>query len=422
MFSRLRAPVSLLRNSVYTSYKLNSLSSSLSNNVRLSSSSAKPLSVLSEDETMLKESVRKFAVDAIKPLVRKMDDESMTDPSIIKGLFENGFMSVEVAEKYGGLGASFFSLVLIVEELAKIDPSISALLDVHSTLVSPAIQTWGSEEQKQKYLPRLIKDMVGSFCLSEAGSGSDAFALKTSAKKDGDHYLLNGSKLWITNSEQAGVFIVFANVDFKQGYRGITAFLVDAGTPGLKVDKHEDKLGIRASSTCPVHFDNVRVHESVVLGKVGHGYKYAISTLNEGRIGIAAQMIGLAQGCVDCAIPYLKERKQFNKRIWDFQAMQHQVADVVTQICAARLFVYEAARLKDAGLPIVKEAAMAKLFASNVACLATTKSVEWLGGVGFTKDYPVEKFYRDCKIGTIYEGTSNIQLNTIAKQIEGEYP
>lgn len=386
------------------------------------SKSVAPLDVLSEDENLLKESVRKFAVDVIKPLVKKMDDDSHTDQKVIDGLFENGFMSVEVPEKYGGIGANFFSMVLIVEELAKIDPSISALCDVHSTLVSPPILNWGSEEQKQKYLPKLVKNMVGSYCLSEAGSGSDAFALKTTAKKDGDHYILNGSKLWITNSEQAGVFIVFANVDLSKGYRGITAFLVDKGTPGLKVDKHEDKLGIRASSTCPVHFDNVRVPASHVLGEVGQGYKYAIATLNEGRIGIAAQMIGLAQGCVDCAIPYLKERKQFGQRLWDFQAMQHQVADVVTQINAGRLMIYNAARMKDAGLKIVKEAAMAKLFASNVACYATTKSVEWLGGVGFTKDYPVEKYYRDCKIGTIYEGTSNIQLNTIAKYIEAEYP
>lgn len=391
-------------------------------NAQFSSASNGPLDVLSEDENLLKDSVKRFATDVIKPLVRKMDDESKTDQKVIDGLFQNGFMSVEVPEKYGGIGASFFSMVLVVEELAKIDPSISALCDVHSTLVSPTINNWGSEEQKKKYLPRLCKDMIGSFCLSEAGSGSDAFALKTTAKKDGDHYVINGSKLWITNSEQAGVFIVFANVDLSQGYRGITTFIIDKGTPGLKVDKHEDKLGIRASSTCPVHFDNVRVPASSVLGKVGHGYKYAIGTLNEGRIGIAAQMLGLAQGCVDCVIPYLKERKQFGQRLWDFQAMQHQVADVVTQINAARLLTYNASRMKDAGLPIVKEAAMAKLFASNVACVATTKSVEWMGGVGFTKDFPVEKYYRDCKIGTIYEGTSNIQLNTIAKYVESEYP
>jgi len=270
-------------------------------------------------------------------------------------------------------------------------------------------------------LPRIAKDLVGSFCLSEAGSGSDAFALKAIAKKDGSDYLISGTKLWITNAEHAGVFLVMANVDPTKGYKGITCFIVDRGAAGLTVGKHEDKLGIRASSTCPVHLDNVRVPASAILGEVGHGYKYAIATLNEGRIGIAAQMIGLAQGCLDVTIPYLKERRQFGQRIWDFQAIQHQVADVVTQLEAARLLTYNAARLKEAKQSFIKQAAMAKLYSSNVATLTTSKCVEWLGGVGFTKEFPAEKFYRDCKIGTIYEGTSNIQLNTIAKLVEGEY-
>jgi len=316
---------------------------------------------------------------------------------------------------------SFFAVVIIVEELAKIDPSVSVFCDVQNTLVAPMITKWGTEEQKKHYLPQLTKNMVGGFCLSEAGSGSDAFALASTAKKSGSDFVINGTKLWITNAEHAGVFLVMANVDPSQGYRGITCFIVDAKAPGVHINKKEDKLGIRASSTCPITFENVKVPASAVLGQVGHGYKYAISTLNEGRIGIAAQMIGLAQGAVDYTVPYLKERKQFGQRLWDFQAIQHQVAEVCTQITAAQVMTYNAARLKEAGLPFIKQAAMAKLYSSNVATYTTSKCVEWLGGVGFTRDFPVEKFYRDCKIGTIYEGTSNIQLNTIAKQIEGEY-
>jgi len=370
---------------------------------------------------LLRDTVRKFAVDTIEPLVRQMDEKSMMDKSIIRGLFENGLMGVEIPHEMGGPGCSFFAVPLIVEELARIDPSVAVFCDVQNTLVAPMIDRWGSDEQKKRYLPRLTKDLVGGFCLSEASSGSDAFSLKATAKKDGSDFIINGTKLWITNAEHAGVFLVMANADPASGYKGITCFIVDRDRPGLTVAKHEDKLGIRASSTCPVIFENVRVPASSILGQYGNGYKYAIATLNEGRIGIAAQMVGLAQGCMDKTIPYLKDRRQFNQRIYDFQGIQHQVADVATQLEAARLLTYNAARLKEAKMPFIKEAAMAKLYSSNVATLATSKCVEWLGGVGFTKEFPVEKFYRDCKIGTIYEGTSNIQLNTIAKLLENEY-
>ncbi|KAH7699137.1 ACDH-1 protein [Aphelenchoides avenae] len=377
--------------------------------------------MLSEEEKALADTVRRFGNDVIRPLVREMDATSKMDKRIIDGAFENGFMGIEIPSKYGGAESTFFNVVLIVEELAKVDPSVSVFVDVHNTLVAPLVTEFGTEEQKQKYLTRCHKDWVGSFCLSEAGSGSDAFALKTVAKPDGDDFLISGTKLWITNAGHANFFLVMANVDPSKGYRGITSFLVDANAPGLSVGKPEDKLGIRASSTCPVHFDSVRVPKSAVLGEIGKGYKMAIECLNAGRIGIGAQMLGLAQGCFDQTVPYLQERKQFNSRIIDFQGMQHQVADIATEIEAARLLVYNTARLKEAGLPFIKQAAMAKLYASNVATKATSKCVEWMGGVGFTKEFPVEKFYRDCKIGTIYEGTSNVQLNTIAKLIDSEY-
>ncbi|KAK5971719.1 hypothetical protein GCK32_006944 [Trichostrongylus colubriformis] len=366
-------------------------------------------------------SVRRFSNNVIKPLVHEMDEKSQMHQSVITGVFENGFMGIEIPEAYGGPGSTFFDAMLVIEGLAKVDPSVSVFVDVQNTLIAPLIMQLGTEEQKQKYLPKICSEWIGGFCLSEAGSGSDAFAMKTVAKADGDDFVINGSKMWITSAGHANFFLVFANADPSKGYKGITCFLVDRNEEGVSVGKKEDKLGIRASSTCSVFFDNVRVHKSAILGEYGKGYKYAIECLNAGRIGIGAQMIGLAQGCFDASIPYLQERKQFGSRLIDFQGMQHQIAQVAVEIEAARLLVYNAARMKDNNIPFVKEAAMAKLYASQVACSASSKCVEWLGGVGFTKEFPVEKFYRDAKIGTIYEGTSNIQLSTIAKLIDTEY-
>ncbi|CAG2165487.1 unnamed protein product [Oppiella nova] len=380
-----------------------------------------PLTQLSEEEEAMKDIVRKLAQQKIQPLVKRMDEQSVMDKSVIDALFQNGLMGVDIDPKYGGTGASFFSAMLVIEELAKVDPSVSVFCDVQNTLVSQTFHRFANEEQKAKYFPRIAKDCVGAFCLSEPDSGSDAFALKTTAIKDGNNYIINGTKCWITNAEHAGLFLVYANVNPSAGYKGITCFVVDRNTPGLSVSKHEDKLGIRASSTCPVIFDNVKVPESNVIGQVGHGYKYAIGTLNEGRIGIGAQMLGLAEGCFDHAVRYTLERKQFGQRIFDFQGMQHQIARIGTEIEAAKLLVYNAARLRDANKPFIKEAAIAKYYASEVAANASAKCVEWLGGVGFTRDFPVEKYYRDCKIGAIYEGTSNIQLNTIAKHIAEEH-
>jgi len=340
---------------------------------------------------------------------------------VIEGVFANGLMGVEIPAKYGGPEAPFFNVVIVVEELAKVDPSVAVLVDVQNTLVAPLIIEKGTEEQKQKYLSRVHTDWIGSFCLSEESSGSDAFALKTVAKPDGDDFLITGTKLWISNAEHAQFFLVMANVDPSKGYKGITCFLVDRDMEGVSVAKHEDKLGIRASSTCPVNFDSVRVPKTAILGEIGIGYKMAIECLNAGRIGIGAQMLGLAQGCIDQTIPYLQFRKQFNTRIIDFQSVQHQLADMACDIEAARLLVYNAARLKEARIPYIKEAAIAKLYSSNVATRVTSTCVELMGGVGFTKDYPIEKFYRDCKIGTIYEGTSNVHRNTIAKLLEAEY-
>jgi len=379
------------------------------------------LSTVSEEEEMMRETVSRLAHEKISPLVRKMDETSTLDPSVVSALFENGLMGIEVDAEYGGTDSSFFTCMLVVEELAKVDPSVSALCDIHQTLVNRPFMKFGTAEQKAKYLPRLAQDTVGSFCLTEPLSGSDAFALKTTAKRDGSDWVINGTKMWISNSDLAGVFLVMANADPSKGYKGITCFIVDRNTPGLTVAKKEDKLGIRASGTCMVHFDNVRVPESHILGKLGEGYKIAMDALNQGRIGIGAQMLGLAQGAVDATIPYTLDRKQFGKPVFEFQGMQHQIAQVVTQIESARLLVYNAARLHDEGKSIVKEGAMAKYWACEVAVLATSRCVDWMGGVGFTKDFPQEKFYRDCKIGSIYEGTSNIQLNTIAKFIQKEY-
>ncbi|XP_065338201.1 short/branched chain specific acyl-CoA dehydrogenase, mitochondrial-like [Cloeon dipterum] len=389
--------------------------------VRQNHHAGAPLGHFTDEETMMRDTVRKLAQEKIAPLVKKMDEEEKLDPSILPMYFENGLMGIEIPPDYGGTGASFFSSILVVEELSKVDPAVSLVCDIQNTLVNSLIMQLGTEEQKKKYLPRLAQDTVGVFCLSEPWSGSDAFAMKTVAKKDNDDFIIDGSKVWISTADQAGIFLVMANADPSAGYRGITTFIVEAGTPGLSIGRKENKLGIRASSTCQVIFDGVRVSKSNILGEFGKGYRYAAGMLNEGRIGIGAQMVGLAQGCFDATIPYTLERKQFKQPIYDFQGMQHQIADIATQIEAARLLVYNAARLREAGEPFVKQASMAKLFSSQVATLTTSKCVEWMGGVGFTRDLPQEKFYRDCKIGCIYEGTSNIQLNTIAKLLKQEF-
>uniref|UniRef100_A0A669D6H7 Short/branched chain specific acyl-CoA dehydrogenase, mitochondrial n=1 Tax=Oreochromis niloticus TaxID=8128 RepID=A0A669D6H7_ORENI len=362
-------------------------------------SSFPPLQTYTEEEGMMREAVKKYAQERIAPLVSKMDENSHMDEEVIKSLFEQGLMGIEIDPEYGGTGSSFFSSILVIEELAKVDPSVAVLCDIQNTLINTLFVKLGTPAQKEKYLNRLSTDMIGSFCLSEAESGSDAFALKTRAEKHKDYYVINGSKMWISNAEHAGVFLVMANVDLSAGYRGITCFIVDRDTEGLEIGKKENKLGLRASSTCPLNFDNIKVPEKNILGEVGHGYKYAIGMLNEGRIGIAAQMLGLAQGCFDHTVPYTRQRVQFGKRIFDFQGMQHQIAHVATQIEAARLLTYNAARLKEAGRTFIKEACMAKYFSAEVATLTTSKCIEWMGGVGFTKDYPIEKYYRDCKIG-----------------------
>ncbi|KAJ1980249.1 hypothetical protein H4R35_001199 [Dimargaris xerosporica] len=378
------------------------------------------LHTFTEEELMLKEAVAKFAQEKVQPKVAEMDETEQVDASIMQGLFDQGLMGIETPIDQGGAGTSFTSAILVVEELAKIDPSISVICDVQNTLVNTLLRKYASTELAGKYLPQLASNKVGCFALSEASSGSDAFALKTTAEKRGDHYVLNGSKMWITNSKEAEIFLVFANVDPSQGYKGITCFVVEKDM-GVQIAKKESKLGIRASSTCTLNFDDVRVPVENVLGTVGKGYKYAIEILNEGRVGIAAQMIGLAQGAFDYTLPYLFQRKQFGQEIGKFQGLQHQYAQVATEIEAARLLTYNAARLKEQGRPFIKEAAMAKLHASQVAERAASRCVEWLGGVGFTREFPVEKFYRDCKIGAIYEGTSNIQLQTIAKILASQY-
>lgn len=379
-----------------------------------------PLTVFSDEELAMKESISKLSREKFAPLVKSMDENSKMSPDVVSACFENGLMNISVDPKYDGVGSTYFATILAIEELAKVDPSISVMVDVHNTLFAETLMVYGTEEQRQRYLPRCAVDLVGAFALSETNSGSDAFSLKTSAKRDGDYFRLNGSKCWITNSEQAGAFIVFANADFSAGYKGITAFLVDKDTPGFSLGKPENKLGIRASSTCPLIFEDARVPANNIVGEYGKGYKIAIETLNEGRIGIGAQMLGLAQGAFDHAVKYTLERTAFKQKIFDFQGMQHQIADVATRIETARLLVYNAARLREARLPYVKEAAMAKYHAGEVAVYTANKAIEWMGGVGFTKDYPVEKYLRDSKIGQIYEGTSNIQLNTIAKIIKSE--
>jgi len=379
-----------------------------------------PLTVYSEDEQMFRASVREFAEGEIRPHVEEMDEHAKMSPEIIKQLFDLGLMCVETPEEYGGAGASFFTAIIGVEELSRVDPSVGVLMDVQNTLVNNALIRWGNAEQKRKYLPRLAADTVGAYALSEAGSGSDAFAMATRAVDRGDHYELNGQKLWITNGNEAGLFVVFANADPAAGYRGITAFVVEKGFEGFSVGKKENKLGIRASSTTEIILDACRVPKENVLGEVGRGYKVSIETLNEGRIGIGAQMIGLARGALEHALSYTAEREQFGKTVNQFQAIQFQLAEMATDIEAARLLVYNAARMKDAGLPFVKEAAMAKLYSSRVAERVASRAIELYGGYGFVKDYPVEKLWRDSKIGAIYEGTSNMQLQTIAKLIIGK--
>ncbi len=385
--------------------------------VMLPDVSRSPLTLLSDEERLFRDTVRQFAEEVIAPRVGDMDAAACIDPSIVTQLFELGLMAVEVPESRGGAGASFFSAVLVVEELSRVDPSVGVFVDVQNTLIDNCLLRYANDDQQSQYLPRLASDTVGAYALSEAGSGSDAFALATRARMQGDDWVLSGQKMWITNGAEAGVFIVFANADPQASYHGITAFLVEADTPGLRVGKKEDKLGIRASSTVEVILEECRIPSTNVLGDVGKGYKIAIETLNEGRIGIGAQMVGLAQGALDHTLRYVQEREQFGRRIGDFQGVQFQLAEMRTQLEAARLLVYNAARLKEAGQPFLVEAAMAKLHASEVAQRIASGCVDLHGGYGFTREYPVEKLYRDAKIGTIYEGTSNMQRQTIAKYI-----
>jgi alkylation response protein AidB-like acyl-CoA dehydrogenase len=373
--------------------------------------------LLNEDERLLQESIRDFCLNEIQPKVKAMDEHGKLDPALLPQLFALGLMGLEIPEKFGGQGGSFFDSILVVEELAKVDPAVSVIVDVQNTLVVNAFLRWGTAAQQSEYLPRLAKDTVGSYCLSEAGAGSDAFALACSARREGEGYVLSGQKLWITNAAEAGIFLVFATVDAGLGYKGITCFIVERSNPGLKVGKKEDKLGIRASSTCEVVLTEARVPEAAVLGEVGKGYKIAIETLNEGRIGIGAQMLGLADGALGHAVAYAKQRKQFGKPIAEFQGVQYMLAESAVEVEAARHLVYHAARLRDAGQPFVQQAAMAKYYASTIAEQVASRAVEVFGGVGFSKEYPVEKLYRDAKIGRIYEGTSNMQRSVIAKHL-----
>jgi alkylation response protein AidB-like acyl-CoA dehydrogenase len=378
-----------------------------------------PLTSLAEDERLLRDSVYQFADKEIRPLVREMDEHAKFAPALIEKLFALGVMGIEIPDSDGGGGGSFFHSVLAVEALSRVDPSIGVMVDVQNTLVINALLRWANADLKTRYLPKMATNLIGAYALSEAGSGSDAFALTTRAVERDGEWQLTGRKQWITNGSEAGLFIVFANVNPDAGYRGITAFLVERGFPGFSVGRKEDKLGIRASSTCELLFEDCRVPNANVLGEVGKGYKVAIETLNEGRIGIGAQMIGLAQGALDHAIAYVRERKQFGKAIGEFQAVQHQIARAATEIEAARLLVYNAARLRDGKLPFLTEAAMCKIFSSEVAERTASLAINLFGGNGFVKEYPVEKLYRDAKIGQIYEGTSNLQLQTIAKNIMG---
>lgn len=374
-----------------------------------------PLTQLTEDEQMLKEATADFAKSSIAPLVHEMDENAKLDKGLIKEMFEMGLMGIEVPEDYSGAGGTFMMSIVAIEEISKVDASVGVFMDVQNTLVNNAFIRYGSEEIKQKYLPQLATGKVGAYCLSEAGSGSDAFALKTSAKEMDDHFLLNGSKLWITNANEADIFIVLANANPELGYKGITAFVVERGMEGFSVSNKENKLGIRASSTCEILFEDVKIPKENILGEYGRGYKVAIETLNEGRIGIGAQMVGIAQGAFDAACAYVQDRKQFGRAIADFQGVQFQLARMATDIETARLLVYNAGRMKEAGQEFLKEAAMAKFYSSEVAERVSSMAVDLFGGYGYVKEYPVEKFYRDAKIGKIYEGTTNMQLSTIAK-------
>ena len=380
---------------------------------------ARPLTLLSEEEEMFRASVHEFAEGELRPRVEAMDEEGKLDLALTKQCFELGLMGIETPEEYGGAGAGFFTAIIAVEELSRVDPSVGVFVDVQNTLVNNALLRWGNPEQKAKYLAELATEKVGAYALSEAGSGSDAFALSTRAVEQGDHYIINGRKLWITNGLEAEIFIVFANANPEAGYRGITAFIIEKGCEGFSVGKKENKLGIRASSTTELILEDCRVPKENVLGEVGKGYKVSIETLNEGRIGIGAQMVGLARGALEAALNYTSEREQFDKAVNEFQGVQFQLAEMATELEAARLMVYNAARLKEMGQPFVKEAAMAKLYSSRAAERISSKAIELYGGYGFVKDYPVEKFWRDSKIGAIYEGTSNMQLQTIAKIIIG---
>ncbi len=375
------------------------------------------LTTLTDEERMFQEAVRDFAIAEVAPRIMEMDEAQKLDAGIVSQLFELGLMGIEIPERYGGTGANFFTSVLVVEELSRVDPSVGVLVDVQNTLVINAVLRWASDDLKGRYLPRLAVDSVGAYALSEAGSGSDAFALACRATQEDDDWVLQGQKLWITNGDDAEIFIVFATVDPGAGYRGITAFVVERDFEGFSVGKKEDKLGIRASSTTELVLEGVRVPPDNVLGEVGKGYKVAIETLNEGRIGIGAQMIGLAQGALDHTVRYVQEREQFGRPIGTFQGVQFQLAEMATEIEAARLLVYNAARLKDAGEPFLGQAAMAKLYSSEMAQRVASTCIDLFGGYGFTKEYPVEKLYRDAKIGTIYEGTSNMQRQTIAKML-----
>jgi alkylation response protein AidB-like acyl-CoA dehydrogenase len=379
-----------------------------------------PLTTLSEEERMFRDSVREFADGELRPRVEEMEEHAKLDPALIRQCFDLGLMAIETPEEYGGAGASFFTAILAVEELSRVDASVGVLVDVQNTLVNNALLRWADEAQKKRYLAQLATERVGAYALSEAGSGSDAFAMQTRAVDRGDHFVINGRKLWITNGNEAEIFVLFANVNPEAGYRGITAFIIERNTEGFSVGKKENKLGIRASSTVELILEDCAVPKENVLGEVGKGYKVSIETLNEGRIGIGAQMIGIAQGALDASLAYTGEREQFGKPINHFQGVQFQLADMATELEAARLMVYNAARMKDAGLNFVKEAAMAKLFASRAAERISSKAIELYGGYGYVKDYPVEKYWRDSKIGAIYEGTSNMQLQTIAKLIIGK--
>ena len=379
-----------------------------------------PLTTLTDDEILFRDNIRQFADEKIRPHVKEMDEKGVFEKDLIHDFFQLGLMGIEIPEQYGGGGAKFFEAILAVEELSRVDASSGVIVDVQNTLVNNAFLRWGNEEQKKRFLPKMATETVGAYALSEAGSGSDAFAMQTRAALKGSEYVLNGRKLWITNGKEAGLFVLFATLDPSAGYKGITAFLVEKDFLGFTVGKKEDKLGIRASSTCELILEDCRVPKENVLGEPGKGYKIAIETLNEGRIGIGAQMVGLARGAWEFASKYAVERKQFGKSISEFQGIQFQIAQMATELEAARLMVYNCARMKDAGVNFVKEAAMTKLFASQVAERVTSLAVEIYGGYGFTKDYPVEKYWRDAKIGKIYEGTSNMQLATIAKLVLGK--